>query len=143
VVAGHVPWPPAQLLRILKGLERAAGRRSGARWSARPLDIDILDYRGWRLGHRAGAARGRLVLPHPGLGGRDFVLVPLADVEPLRVQARNGRTLSSRIRGRRGQGAIAGTMAWPGQHAASRVNNLSREYRMGRRIAVDLPRHLL
>lgn len=143
VIAGHAPWPPGRLLRIIKRLERAAGRRPSARWSARPLDIDILDYRGWRLGDRSGAARGRLVLPHPGLDGRDFVIVPLTDVEPLRVQATTGRTLLSRIGGRRGQGAIAGTMPWPRQPAEPRVNDLSRVFRTGRRIAVDLPRHLL
>jgi 2-amino-4-hydroxy-6-hydroxymethyldihydropteridine diphosphokinase len=143
VVAGYAPWPPAQFLRMIKGLERAAGRRSGARWSARPLDIDILDYRGWRLGHRSGAARGRLALPHPGLDGRDFVLVPLTDVAPLRVQASTGRTLFSRIGGRRGQGAIEGTMPWPRQPDDPGANDVHRVFRMGRRIAVDLPRHLL
>src|SRR5262245_54102188 len=35
---------PATLLRLIKRIERRAGRRLGARWSPRCLDIDILDY---------------------------------------------------------------------------------------------------
>src|SRR5262249_19503342 len=45
---------PLSLLRLLKGLERQAGRRPGRRLGPRPLDIDILDYGGRRFG-RPGA----------------------------------------------------------------------------------------
>jgi 2-amino-4-hydroxy-6-hydroxymethyldihydropteridine diphosphokinase len=74
---------PASLLRIAKKLEQAAGRRNGVRWGPRPLDIDLLDYSGRRLG---GPGRrtltGRLQLPHPELHRRGFVLVPLARLAP-------------------------------------------------------------
>jgi 2-amino-4-hydroxy-6-hydroxymethyldihydropteridine diphosphokinase len=74
---------PAALLRLAKRLERTAGRRRGRRWGPRPLDIDILDLGGCRIG-RPGARRmeGRLVLPHPELARRAFVLIPLAEVLP-------------------------------------------------------------
>ena len=74
---------PAALLRLLKRLERAAGRRLGVRWGPRPLDIDILDFGGRIVGHPARETRrGTLILPHPGIADRGFVLVPLAEVAP-------------------------------------------------------------
>jgi 2-amino-4-hydroxy-6-hydroxymethyldihydropteridine diphosphokinase len=49
----------------------------------RPLDIDILDYGGRRLNWPSlQRERGRLVLPHPLLHMRGFVLVPLMEVAP-------------------------------------------------------------
>jgi 2-amino-4-hydroxy-6-hydroxymethyldihydropteridine diphosphokinase len=90
------------LLRTLKRLERAAGRRQGARMGPRPLDIDIVCH-GGRL---AGAAlrrwpvtpamrrqaAGRLVLPHPELHRRRFVLEPLAEIAPRWRHPATGRT---------------------------------------------------
>ena len=74
---------PGALLRLAKRIERRAGRRLGARLAARPLDIDILDYGGRRLGRAGrGRARGRLILPHPELHARAFVLQPLLQVAP-------------------------------------------------------------
>jgi 2-amino-4-hydroxy-6-hydroxymethyldihydropteridine diphosphokinase len=76
------------LLRLVKDIERRAGRRGGRPWGARSLDIDLIDYKGmvrnWR-GRRAGFARpGQrpLVLPHPFAHARPFVLRPLLDVAP-------------------------------------------------------------
>lgn len=71
------------LLRIMKYLERKAGRRTTPRWGRRPLDLDIIDHGGrilnWPAPNRSG---GPLVLPHPLMHGRGFVLVPLAEVAP-------------------------------------------------------------
>ena len=60
VVLTQAKLAPAALLRLIKGLERQAGRRPGRRLGPRPLDIDILDYGGRRLGWpgRGAAARG-------------------------------------------------------------------------------------
>jgi 2-amino-4-hydroxy-6-hydroxymethyldihydropteridine diphosphokinase len=76
--------PAARLLKVLKSLERDAGRRVGVRWGPRPLDIDIVDYGGAVLGWPGPArrVRGGLVLPHPEAHRRGFVLRPLADVAP-------------------------------------------------------------
>lgn len=84
-VEGHCP--PGALLTRLKRIERRAGRRPARRWGPRALDLDILDYRGlvrgWTGGHASGhTARGRLVLPHPLLHTRPFVLAPLLDIAP-------------------------------------------------------------
>ena len=74
---------PAALLRLIKSIERRAGRRLGARWGPRSLDIDILDYGGRRLGWpRRRRQAGRLILPHPEMHKRAFVLVPLLEVDP-------------------------------------------------------------
>lgn len=81
--------PPGALLRALKQIERRAGRRGGGRpWGSRTLDLDIVDYKGlvqnWRL-KRHCSPRGRrrpLVLPHPLIQDRPFVLRPLLDVAP-------------------------------------------------------------
>ena len=74
--------PPARLLALAKQLERAAGRRRGRRNGPRPIDIDILDYGGRIIGQSTLSARSGLVLPHPELHRRRFVLQPLLDVAP-------------------------------------------------------------
>lgn len=83
VVLARTGLPPGGLLRLVKIIERKAGRRSRARWSARPLDLDIIDYGGrvlnWPALNRSG---GPLVLPHPLMQKRGFVLVPLAEISP-------------------------------------------------------------
>ena len=81
-----------ELLRALLAVERQFGRRRGIRpWGPRALDLDLLDL-GARVMRpvgmgRAGSARARrawqargILLPHPGLRERAFVLSPLADV---------------------------------------------------------------
>ena len=80
--------PPEALLRVLKGIERHSGRRGGRPWGPRTLDIDIIDYKGlirhWRDGRADFARAGPrpLVLPHPLMQDRPFVLRPLLDIAP-------------------------------------------------------------
>jgi len=80
--------PPEALLRLFKQIERAAGRRGGSPWGPRTLDIDILDYKNrierWPDGHPRFARAGPrpLILPHPWIEARPFVLRPLLDVAP-------------------------------------------------------------
>ncbi len=83
VVMTQASLAPMAMLRLIKHLESQAGRRYGRRWGPRPLDIDILDYGGRRLGWPPGRRhRGRLILPHPEAHRRAFVLMPLAAVAP-------------------------------------------------------------
>lgn len=71
------------LLRLLKRLERRAGRRVTPPLQPRPLDIDILDLGGRRLNWPARRrVSGQLVLPHPLMHERAFVLIPLMEVAP-------------------------------------------------------------
>ncbi len=68
--------PPRVLLAVLKGTEARLGRRPDSHRQPRPIDLDILLY-GRR---RCGAAD--LVLPHPELRRRAFVLEPLQELAP-------------------------------------------------------------
>lgn len=68
---------PLQLLAWLKSLETRAGRDPGApRNSPRPLDLDLL-----YLGSRSLVSPS-LILPHPRMALRRFVLGPLAEIRP-------------------------------------------------------------
>jgi 2-amino-4-hydroxy-6-hydroxymethyldihydropteridine diphosphokinase len=67
---------PPEMLKRLKQIEREFGRRSGRRWGPRVLDLDIALWSGAKWRSR------RLVVPHPRLGSRTFVLQPLAAIAP-------------------------------------------------------------
>jgi 2-amino-4-hydroxy-6-hydroxymethyldihydropteridine diphosphokinase len=77
VVQVAVEWRPERLLRRAQGLERAAGRKTDReRWAPRPLDVDLL------MVGDATRQTDDLVLPHPRLADRRFVLRPWADLAP-------------------------------------------------------------
>lgn len=83
VIGARAPLGPFALLRLLNRLELSAGRRVNGRWHARPLDLDVLDYGGRVLGNASvQRRRGQIVLPHPEMHRRGFVMVPLAQVAP-------------------------------------------------------------
>ena len=82
----HTALRPRALLALLAGLERAAGRRPGPRWGPRPLDLDLLLW-----GDRT-LAEPELVVPHPRLAERGFVLAPLAALIPHVPLPGDGRT---------------------------------------------------
>ena len=71
--------PPHDLLAALQAIERAAGRERPYRNAPRTLDLDILLYGDLRLDSAT------LMLPHPRLHERAFVLLPLAELAPDRV----------------------------------------------------------
>ena len=66
--------PPEDLLRIVKQIEHRIGRRPAPRWSARPIDIDIL------LVGDVVLETDALTIPHPFIAERNFVLLPLAEL---------------------------------------------------------------
>jgi 2-amino-4-hydroxy-6-hydroxymethyldihydropteridine diphosphokinase len=81
-VAGiETPLGPYELLAALQQLEQAAGRERPYRNAPRTLDLDLLLY---------GVLRQddpQLTLPHPRMRDRAFVLLPLAEIAPERVDA--------------------------------------------------------
>ena len=85
-----VVWgaPAPALLEVLQQVERAAGRWRGIRWGARTLDLDLL------LLEDEVIRRPGLVVPHPGLATRRFVLAPLAELCPERVVPGTVRTVA-------------------------------------------------
>lgn len=76
---------PHALLASLQELERAQGRIRGVRWGPRPLDLDILLYGDREIRDDV------LVIPHPRIGEREFVLYPLRDLAPAMVIPGLGR----------------------------------------------------
>lgn len=81
--------PPARLFSLLQMTENAAGRkRTTERWAARTLDLDLLLYGEDVLRTQA------LVIPHPAIPNRRFVLGPLAELCPDRVVPGTGHTVA-------------------------------------------------
>lgn len=84
VVALDTHLTPHDLLLQLKTIERQFGRSGkGERFGPRELDLDILTYDDVRLDEED------LVLPHPRMNQRAFVMVPLADLDEAYVAMRD------------------------------------------------------
>lgn len=73
-VKGETLLSPHQLLRITSRIEETLGRKRLVRWGPRTIDLDILVYGQLCLDTQ------ELMLPHPRLKERAFVLLPLADI---------------------------------------------------------------
>jgi 2-amino-4-hydroxy-6-hydroxymethyldihydropteridine diphosphokinase len=67
---------PRDLLEVARRLEAAAGRRRDVRWGPRTLDVDVL------LVGDLVVDDEDLVVPHPRMWGRRFVVDPLAELAP-------------------------------------------------------------
>jgi 2-amino-4-hydroxy-6-hydroxymethyldihydropteridine diphosphokinase len=78
---------PDALLSLLKTMETDFGRGLGERWGPRPLDLDLLLYGGLVLRTPA------LVLPHPRMAWRRFVLEPAVEVAASMIHPTTGWTV--------------------------------------------------
>lgn len=76
VVYGETQLDPQSLLRRLKDIEKGLGRGPTVRYGPRPIDLDIVFF-----GDRTVDSPD-LVIPHPRLAERVFVLKPLSDLAP-------------------------------------------------------------
>lgn len=95
-MAIHTTLSPAALLAKLHQIEASAGRARTKRWGQRTLDLDLIavgdtvlpdadgqaSWRNLSLEDQQQVTPGQLILPHPRLQDRAFVLVPLMDVAP-------------------------------------------------------------
>ncbi len=96
VFVTDAPLAAAEILVILHKVEALHGRDRQGRWASRTLDIDLLavddlvlpdaqTHQFWRdlpLEEQQRIAPDQLILPHPRLAERAFVLVPLAEIAP-------------------------------------------------------------
>lgn len=82
VVQVRTTLAPRALLAALQAVENAAGRERPYVNAPRTLDLDLLLY-----GEQAIADAPTLVVPHPRMTARAFVLQPLAQIAPQRVSA--------------------------------------------------------
>ncbi|MFC2040922.1 2-amino-4-hydroxy-6-hydroxymethyldihydropteridine diphosphokinase [Chloroflexota bacterium] len=96
---------PAELLALAKGIERKLGRKTDTSNNPRPIDIDILFY-----GDQVFKTP-ELVIPHPRLSERAFVLVPLAEIAPDLVHPVSGKTVRELLQG---MTETQGVLKWEG-----------------------------
>lgn len=108
-VATHLS--AAELLAVLNRVENDFGRMRAQRWGMRTLDLDLVCYgdlvlpdmdgfEAWRTlppEEQVMATPDHLILPHPRLQDRAFVLVPMADILPKWRHPVLGRTVSEML----------------------------------------------
>ncbi|MCI4412287.1 MAG: 2-amino-4-hydroxy-6-hydroxymethyldihydropteridine diphosphokinase [Thiotrichales bacterium] len=76
---------PLELLDVCQSIEQKLQRVKGQRWGARTIDVDILSI------DQLVMETQRLVLPHPGIAFRDFVLLPWKELAPDYIIPKLGR----------------------------------------------------
>lgn len=128
VVAVESHLPPLALLMVLHHIEAVAGRVRRGRWHARTLDLDLIAYHrlvlGWgrerdpRRMADAVPQPGAVIVPHPRLHLRPFVVRPVVDIAPLWHHPVTGDSASGlwlRLR-YRGDGRIVEVIKTMAQH---------------------------
>jgi 2-amino-4-hydroxy-6-hydroxymethyldihydropteridine diphosphokinase len=84
----HTSLSPEALLQTLLAIEQTFGRVRAEPWAARTLDLDLLLFDDVILDTPT------LQIPHPRMGQRAFVLVPLADIAPDWIDPISGCSIS-------------------------------------------------
>ena len=87
VVSGFTVLSHKDLLKKCQQIEISLGRIRRERWGSREIDIDILSY-----GNRT-INKDNLVIPHPEIENRSFVLMPMLELSPEWLHPKNGITV--------------------------------------------------
>ena len=111
VIKAETALCPKELMTVLHDIEGQLGRVRQKRWGVRVIDIDLLDYQGQILPSRKIYQKwydmplelqkttwpDDLILPHPRIQDRGFVLVPLRAVAPDWVHPVTGKEIDTLI----------------------------------------------
>ena len=76
VVEIETVWPADELLKKCQLIEQDQGRVKNRHWGERTIDLDILLYADQQI------KTDELSVPHPGIDSRDFVYMPLLEMNP-------------------------------------------------------------
>lgn len=80
---------PYELLDFIQEIEKALKRVREIRWGPRTIDVDILLYDSLEL-----LDEPRLIIPHPRMVEREFVLAPLSEIAPEMVHPGTGKSIA-------------------------------------------------
>jgi 2-amino-4-hydroxy-6-hydroxymethyldihydropteridine diphosphokinase len=76
VVELQTDWSPFELLEVCLKIELELGRKREIKWGPRTIDLDILLY------NQENIETEKLIVPHPRMHERAFVVVPLLEIQP-------------------------------------------------------------
>jgi 2-amino-4-hydroxy-6-hydroxymethyldihydropteridine diphosphokinase len=100
VVQVNTSLSPLALLSVCLEIEARLGRERRERWGPRTIDLDVLMYGEEKWDDE------RLVLPHPRMHERSFVMVPLAEIAPdVKLNGKTAREIAADL-GRVGLDAV-------------------------------------
>ena len=80
---------PSEVLSIIHNIEKKLGRLREVKWAPRAVDIDILFY------HNQIIRTDQLIVPHPHLQNRNFVLFPMLEIAPKFIHPKLGLSIET------------------------------------------------
>jgi 2-amino-4-hydroxy-6-hydroxymethyldihydropteridine diphosphokinase len=119
---------PRQLLAELQRIEEKLGRVRGERWGARAIDLDLLLFDHLMIDDAVAADLPEIIVPHPRMAFRRFVLEPAAAVAPWMVHPTSGWTVQALCRQLTRGANVAAVATDEASEAAAWVERLRRRF---------------